>query len=247
LITGNNCYISETCAKEKTCSGCELQSSDAFCEKLWRVDTLLENALLTWEQRQRVDIQLEPSSPDVDVYRKLWRISQRVLDFASSGASLYMYSNTHCGNGKTMWAIRMIQDYILNIWYKSDVTCKALFINVPRFLLESKSDFDNPSEYVTYIKNNIMNADIVVWDEIGNKLCTQFEIDILLNLINMRTDARKANIYTSNLSGDELRGRVGERLYSRIIMNSIVYQFLGPDRRTPYKKNNSKKKGCNTN
>ena len=109
--------------------------------------------------------------------------------------------------------------------------CKALFINVPKFLLSIKDNISNKNEYVEYIKNNVLEADLVVWDEVGTKGLTQFEHENLLSLINMRIDMNKSNIYTSNMRPDELKELIGDRLYSRIVKLSTEIEFKGQDKR----------------
>ena len=125
----------------------------------------------------------------------------------------------------------MIQSYFNKIWYKSDMECKALFINVPKFLLSIKDNISSKNEYVEYIKNNVLEADLVVWDEVGTKGLTQFEHENLLSLINMRIDMNKSNIYTSNMRPDELKELIGDRLYSRIVKLSTEIEFKGQDKR----------------
>ena len=125
----------------------------------------------------------------------------------------------------------MIQAYFNAIWHKCDLNCKALFINVPRFLLSLKDNISQKNDYVEHIKNNILEADLVVWDEIGTKAVTQFEHEHLLSLINNRIDYNKAQIFTSNLHPMALRDVVGDRLYSRVINLSTVMEFKGADKR----------------
>ena len=113
--------------------------------------------------------------------------------------------------------------------------CKALFINVPKFLLSLKDNISNKNEYIEHIKNNVLEADLVVWDEVGTKGLTQFEHENLLSLINTRIDMGKSNIYTSNVDGDTLRSLLGDRLYSRIISYSDDIEFQGKDLRGVFK------------
>ena len=77
----------------------------------------------------------------------------------------------------------------------------------------------------------MLDADLVVWDEVGTKGLTQFEHENILNLINARIDLGKANIYTSNLSDAELHQAVGDRLYSRIAILSDGVELVGSDKR----------------
>jgi DNA replication protein DnaC len=107
----------------------------------------------------------------------------------------------------------------------------VLFINVPRFLLSLKDSISTHNDYVEHIKKNILNVDLVVWDELGIKNATQFEHEHLLNLINTRIDYNKSNIYTSNLSSDELKERLGDRLHSRIVNLSTDIELFGSDKR----------------
>ena len=143
---------------------------------------------------------------------------------------MYIHSNT-CGNGKTAWSLRLIQSYLGSIWYKCDLNCKALFINVPRFLLALKDNITDKNDYIQHIKKYVLNADLVVWDEIATKAATQFEHENLLSLINTRIDYNKSNIYTSNLNPDEIKERLGDRLYSRIVNLSTDIELFGSDKR----------------
>ena len=95
----------------------------------------------------------------------------------------------------------------------------------------SKSSFVYKSDYIEHIKTNVLDADIVVWDEVATKAVTQFEHEHLLSLINGRIDSGKSQIFTSNVSPDSLRDIVGERLYSRVINLSTVLEFKGADKR----------------
>ena len=56
-------------------------------------------------------------------------------------------------------------------------------------------------------------------------------MESLLNIINNRVDAGKANIYTSNLAGEELKQALGDRLYSRVANMSEMVIFKSTDKR----------------
>jgi len=108
----------------------------------------------------------------------------------------------------------------------------VLFVNVPRFILALKENISTPNEYVKHIRENIETADLVVFDEVGTKDLSVFEHENILSIINTRIDNDKSNIYTSNLSPMELRARVGDRLYSRIVNMSIDVELHGADKRS---------------
>jgi DNA replication protein DnaC len=201
-----------------------------FCIKLFKLDYLYTESLLTPAQREYVALRIDADGTDREEFIRLKEIENNIEKFVADGSSLYIYSNT-CGNGKTAWSIRMIQAYFNAIWHKCDLNCKALFINVPRFLLSLKDNISNKNDYVEHIKSRVLEADLVVWDEVATKAVTQFEHEHLLSLINSRIDLGKSQIFTSNVQPERLAEVVGDRLYSRIVNLSTVLEFRGADKR----------------
>lgn len=209
---------------------CKAKCDPTFCIKLFKLDNLYEQALISMHQRKHVNLRIDSDGSDKGAFIKLKSIETNIVDFVNNGENLYIHSSNY-GNGKTSWSLRLVQAYFNNIWHKTDMRCRALFINVPRFLLTLKDNISHESDYIQHIKQNVLSADIVIWDEVGVKTLTEYEHENLLNLINTRLDDRKSNIYTSNLSAEELREKIGERLYSRIINSSTNIEFFGVDKR----------------
>ena len=228
MITSKYCYLYGNC-KKHTNNNC-IMEDDAFCVKLFKLDYLYNESLLSDKQRTFTPLYIDADGTDREAFLKLKGIETSIVDFVGNGENLFLHSST-CGNGKTEWSIRLMQSYFNSIWHKCDLNCKALFINVPRFLLSLKDSINTPSEYIDHIKKHILDVDLVVWDELGIKNATQFEHEHLLNLINTRIDYNKSNIYTSNLNSEELRDRLGERLYSRIVKLSTDVELFGKDKR----------------
>jgi DNA replication protein DnaC len=220
-----NCWLKDKCYKGKT-TDCE----NSFCIKRFKLDTLYNKSLITNKQREFVALRLDADGTDREAFIKLKSIEDNIEMFVSEGCNLYLYSS-QCGNGKTAWSLRMLQSYLSKIWHKSDLECRVLFVHVPRLLLELKDNISNKSEYVSHIKENVLNADLVVWDEVGTKAATVFEHENLLNMINTRIESNKSNIYTSNLQPTELRERLGDRLFSRVFNYSTTIELFGKDKR----------------
>lgn len=219
-----DCWVRERCKKAVDCDG-------ESCIKLFKINELCNLAMLTDDQRRKKKLWLDGNGIDKDAFTFLKSVEDNVEKFVNSGDNLYIYSYI-TGNGKTAWALRILNSYIEKIWYKSDIVCRGLFVNVPRFLISLKDNIGNYNEYYNQIKDNILDADLVVFDEIGAKVATSFETEHLLSIINARVDAKKSNIYTSNLGPEELRKAVGDRMYSRIINTSTEIMFRGTDKRS---------------
>ena len=233
MITSKYCYLRENCKKKFDGTTCK--DEDMFCLKLFKVDTLYNSTLLTDKQRVRILLYPDQDGTDLDSFKILKSIEEHIVPFVRNGKNLFIHS-AFTGNGKTSWAIRMIQSYVLSVWAEYNVDdCPALFINVPRFLLSLKDSISNQSDYIDHVKKHILDADLVVWDEVGVKTLSEYDHENLLNLINTRLDEGKSNIYTSNLTAPDLKEKVGNRLFSRIVKLSTDIELFGTDKRTLYK------------
>ena len=229
MIYSNDCWMKSYCKK-----GCDAQSScnqnDEYCVKLFKLNYLFEQSMIPKNLWVKQDLRLDSSRIDENVFVCLSNVQKHILDFVHNGNNLYLYSSI-TGNGKTAWAIRLLQAYLHSIWYNSDLICKVLFINVPKYLLSIKDNISNINNYAEFIKNNVDIADIVVWDDIGTKVATSFEHENLLSIIDNRMNNSKSNIFTSNVSPIDFKNLFGDRLYSRVINFSTCLEFKGIDKR----------------
>ncbi len=225
MIEPKDCWLKDTCKKYK-----EQNCTENFCMKLFKLNHLYDESLIPMQQRSHKNLFIDADGTDSTIFRELKNIENNILDFVDNGKNLFIYSYG-VGCGKTSWAIRLIQSYFNNIWYKTELKCKALFINVPRFLIALKQNISCKSDYAEHIMQNVLDADLVIWDEIATKTATEFEHENLLTIIDSRLASNKSNIYTSNLGPEEIKERLGDRIYSRIINTSTVYQFKGKDKR----------------
>lgn len=201
-----------------------------FCQKKFKLDFLYEKSLLSDHQRKRIELKLDSDKSDLEVFQFLSHIEQNIERFVNEGRNLFIHS-PNCGNGKTSWSVRLMQAYFNQIWHKTPMQCRALFISVPRFLLAIKENITNKSEYLEKVIQSVRVADLVIWDDIAAKTGTEYEINNLLSLIDSRLSLGKSNIFTSNLNGAEISRALGDRLASRICNMSVDVPFVGADKR----------------
>ena len=201
-----------------------------FCLRKYKMDSLYSAALMTESQKKHITLRVDEDGTDLEQFKQLAAIEQDIVNFISSGKNLYLHS-ANCGNGKSSWSLRLVEAYFNKIWARTEVKCRALFISVPRFLLALKDDITTKNAYVAYIKENVLEADLVIWDDIAAKMGSEFELTHLLNIIDNRLAFGKSNIYTSNLNRQQLYNALGERLTSRIANMSIDIELFGADKR----------------
>ncbi len=73
-------------------------------------------------------------------------------------------------------------------------------------------------------------CDLLVIDDLGTELCTQFTVSALYNLLNTRLNHQRPMIVSSNISDPEqLRGRYTDRIVSRLFGEFRSFVFTGRD------------------
>ena len=180
--------------------------------------------------KKHITLRVDEDGTDLEQFKQLAGIEQNIVAFIKEGKNLYLHSS-NCGNGKSSWSLRLVEAYFNKIWARTEPKCRVLFISVPRFLLALKDDITTRNAYVAYIKENVLEADLVIWDDIAAKMGSEFELTHLLNIIDSRLALGKSNIYTSNLNRQQLYNALGERLTSRIANMSIDVELHGADKR----------------
>ena len=218
----SKCFLYDVC-NHKDCD-------KEFCLRKYKMDSLYSAALITDSQKKHIVLRVDQDNTDLEQFKQLAAIEQDILKFVTEGKNLYIHS-ANCGNGKSSWSLRLVEAYFNKIWARTDIRCRVLFISVPRFLLALKDNISAKSSYVEYIKENVLEADLVIWDDIASKMGSEFELSHLISFIETRTALGKSNIYTSNLNRQQLYSALGERLTSRIANMSIDIELFGSDKR----------------
>ena len=201
-----------------------------FCLKRFKTEYYFDSAFIPKDRRVKQLLHIDSDRKDEGAFTRLAEIENNIETFVANGNNLYIYSQ-NVGNGKTSWALRLANNYINKVWIKKDMEPIVLFISVPRFLLELKANISNKSDYIEHINKYVLNCPLVIWDDIGSKNGTEFEVSHLLSIIDNRINNGKSNIYTSNLNDSELHQLLGDRLYSRVYNYSECINIVGRDKR----------------
>lgn len=73
------------------------------------------------------------------------------------------------------------------------------------------------------------NCDLLIVDDLGAEMSTQFTVSCIYNLINTRMNKRKPTVFSTNLSANEIRERYSDRIASRLFGEYIPLMFRGTD------------------
>ena len=136
-----------------------------------------------------------------------------------------------CGVGKTHLAVALLKRIIMD---KGDV---GLFYDFRDLLREIQSSWNPVSQTSELeIMRPVLEADVLVLDELGANKSTEWVRDTMSHIINCRYNDRKLTIFTSNFldnperKGEEsLTDRIGSRLRSRLYEMCKLIEINGDD------------------
>lgn len=135
-----------------------------------------------------------------------------------------------CGVGKTHLAVAALIDLI-----HCDKPGRLLFSNFQDLIREIQASFDSdeaPSK--SELLRPLLEADLLVLDELGSQKPTTFVQDILYYVINTRYNEERTTIFTTNYfdtpsdaKEETLGQRIGTRLRSRLYEMAYLVKFDG--------------------
>ena len=222
IFNKNKCWYTSACGKYGS------PECNASCIRYMEMDFLMQNSGIP--RNKQYSVLLTPSKKDVQAFVTLKEIKDNIIAFVENGESVYIYSHNF-GNGKTTWAIKLMQKYFDKVWAGNGFRCRGIFIHVPTFLTKIKEGISRKDEDFETLKSRLMTVDLVIWDDIAATKLGDFDHANLLTYIDQRKLNQLSNIYTGNLDRDELQEALGNRLASRVWNDSIRVKFVGADRR----------------
>lgn len=202
---------------------CKSECTDT-CIRYLEMQFLMDSSGLP-ENKQTPE-KLSPGS-DLESFQKLQSIKDNIESFVVNGNNLLLTS-PYTGNGKTSWAIKLLLKYFDRVWAGNGFKVRGLFVHMPTLLLKLKNFNDPISEEY---KDNLINVDLVVWDDIGSVNLSAYDSNQLLALLDTRLATGKSNIYTTNLDENSFEKFLGQRLKSRIWNTATKIELKGRDRR----------------
>lgn len=196
------------------------------CLRLLEMSYLVDNSGIP--KAKQKPISLIATDEDYEAFTYLAQVKDNIVEWVKQARDIYITSK-YTGNGKTSWAIKLLLKYFDSIWAGNGFRVRGLFVHVPTLLLQLK-DFSNPVS--ADFKQNLINADLVVWDDIASTELSNYDYSQLLMYIDQRVMNEHMNIYTGNLDSKQaIEKALGQKLASRIWENSDIFKFGSPDKR----------------
>lgn len=160
----------------------------------------------------------------VDAYARMGQIASYceayAEDFSLTSPSLILYGNT--GLGKTHLSLAIANKAIekgFNVVYGS---AHNLLSEIEKEHFGRLKTDDSPED-------NVLNADLLILDDLGAEFSTSFTTSMVYNIINTRILKGLPTIISTNLWYEEIGDKYGNRVYSRIIGSYTPLEFAGKD------------------
>ncbi len=104
------------------------------------------------------------------------------------------------------------------------VTAQKLFDD-----FESEKFSRNYSDTRGELTDKYFDCDLLIIDDLGTEMSTQFTVSCLYNLVNTRINTEKPMIINTNLEKEKMREKYADRITSRLFGEFSVMQFIGRD------------------
>jgi DNA replication protein DnaC len=215
---GNDCPYKNIC-KDKTING----DCYKMCGKLNEIDTLFYNANIPRAFLQ--PIVLYPSRVDVAVFEILLEVKNNIAMMVEEGFNLTIYSGVR-GSGKTSWGIKILQNYLHQIWNQPGSRTRGLYVDVVEYFTELKAEFDTKERNAKEFAKDIDMADLVIFDNIDECRLSEWERTVMKQHIKKRNNNGLSNIFITRYKEGQLVNMIGEDLEYYVVYNSQTLSIL---------------------
>ena len=215
------CYAETYCKKRKN-------ECNEFCDGYRLLRALYKMSRIP--ERYCYNIPLVPEGKDLGAFEALNDFMKSVEERVEKGEGLYIWSES-TGNGKTSWACKIMSYFFRKIAFNTGLENEGLYIFLPTFLEDLRDNYDNKDPEFDEILRMIKTCRLLIIDDIGAERVTDWVRERMVSIINTRVSNNLTTIYTSNLSPEELRSELGDRIASRVLGSSQVVEITSGDRR----------------
>lgn len=140
--------------------------------------------------------------------------------FQPHAASLLMMGET--GLGKTHLSLA-IASRVMERGFS------AVYVSSPDLFRKLQNEYYGKGEPGADTMTVLLDTDLVILDDLGAEIGSQFNTSALYNIVNSRLNAGRATIISTNLPPRELEARYGARIASRLLTMYKCFYFVGRD------------------
>ena len=111
----------------------------------------------------------------------------------------------------------------------ADKGCSVVYENAARLFAKLEKERFHPDEEIYEETADFRNCDLLIIDDLGTEMPSQFVTAALYNLLTERLTERRAILISTNLNVDEMAKRYSPQIASRLQGNFRRLTFVGQD------------------
>ena len=165
---------------------------------------------------------LTPRENMIEITKLLWKF---INNFDKQTDNLYIFGDV--GRGKTFLLNAVAKEILDRNYSVLYMTSSRLF----KFLNDYNWAFEEARAKHQEQFDFILECDLLIIDDLGSEPSSKNDSANLFEVVNNRMIAGKPIIFSTNFDETMLSEMYGERIFSRIIGNSEVYEIFGEDLR----------------
>ena len=166
-----------------------------------------------------------------DVMKRIFNYTQEyAYNFTEHSENILMTGGT--GLGKTHLSLAIANEVLKK-------GCPVVYdsiINILRNIEKEHFSYEHSSAVI----DSIMNAGLLIIDDLGTEYQTNFYSSTIYNILDSRINYNLPTIISTNLSYNEIKRRYEPRVASRLLTKYRLLSFMGKDVRLTIKKQQSK-------
>ncbi|WAM36573.1 ATP-binding protein [Caldicellulosiruptor acetigenus] len=192
-------------------------------EKALRLERLRNFSLMDRKFESCTFENFKIDSENEQFYRLARNYCEQFEEMKRQNVGLLFYGPS--GTGKTFLAF-CIANYLIERFYP------VIAVSTIGFLAKLKQLYSSSSgEMEIEVLNNFKNADLIVLDDMGAESSTGWAVEKLYMLVDMRYRDEKPLIVTTNYNLEELKEKLGIRIFDRLIEMCCPVEIGGTSRR----------------
>ena len=141
--------------------------------------------------------------------------------FGKDSANILFVGGT--GLGKTHLSTAIAKEVIEKGYYVIYETASNIFADFENDRFRDRYNGEEP------VSTKYMECDLLIIDDLGTEVVTNFTVSCLYNLINTRLNKKLPIILSTNLNSQEIRKLYNDRITSRLFGDFEIKAFKGND------------------
>ena len=170
---------------------------------------------------------------DLKRFRKAAGACRRMAaEFDEVYRNLYLYDTV--GTGKSFLSICVARELLESGHSVLYFSAAALFDKLSMYSFDPKVRED-----LRNFTSDLYSCDLLIIDDLGTELTSQFISAQLFTCLNERHLSRRSTVISTNLSLKEMQARYSDRVFSRITNDYELYKLTGNDIRVTKRRSRS--------